>query len=130
MVISFKASSNWTSRRGSHANLHDFPVLCKVHENLRSRDFRLIAGDYMKHLALVVCTFFMIYTNPCLAQDRPGTGKNDRNTAPSISPEAQMQEENWTDRNAEKSGLDKSFIRATVLGKSDLPGYSNELVRV
>jgi hypothetical protein len=105
------------------------PTFVEAHGNLRLTDFRLIAGDYMRRFVLFVCTVFMIYANACLAQ--AGKVIHDHGAAdPSLSAEAQSQGENWAELNAEKGGLGKSTIKVMVLGKSDFPEYSNELVRV
>lgn len=82
----------------------------------------------MKRFVLCVCIVSMISTNACLAQAR-NLVQEAGAAAPTSSTETARQE-NWTELNAEKAGLNKSLIKVMVLGKSDFPGYSNELVRV
>jgi hypothetical protein len=87
----------------------------------------------MNRIALCICILLTTYTNACLAQGTSTASVAAKETGAavsSLSREAQPQEEDWTELNAGKSGLGKSAIKAMVLGKSDFPEYSSELVRV
>jgi len=87
----------------------------------------------MKRFAACLCVALTIYTNACFAQDKPASTEASRKIGPvssSLFSGAQSQEENWTELNASKSGLDKSRIQFTVLGKSYFQDYTSEMVRV
>ena len=87
----------------------------------------------MKSFAVCACAVLAIFTNVSFAQDASGSasaGKTTESGGPPHPAKTQSQEENWTELNAAKSGLYKSRIKAWVLGKSDFPDYTSELVRV
>ena len=87
----------------------------------------------MRFLVVCVCATLAIYTNACIAQsESPSTNAiqetGKANSVPSLT--AQSHGENWTELDASKAGLDKSQIQFTILGTSDFPEYTSELVRV
>jgi len=87
----------------------------------------------MKRFATYLCVFSMLFANACLASDKSAAQAAIEGSASAVSShpaEAQPKEENWTELSAIKGGLDKSAIKAVVLGKSDFPEYTSELVRV
>jgi len=87
----------------------------------------------MRCLVVCLCAALTIYTHAGFAQDISAASvpaKEAGAAVSSLAPEAESQVENWTELNAAKSGLDKSRIKALVLGRSDFPEYTSELVRV
>jgi hypothetical protein len=86
----------------------------------------------MRRIAMYASLLLTISVNAGFAQTAtevhatPGTGA----VATSSRGDNEPMGESWTELNAVKSGLDPSHVLWAVLGKSDFPDYSSELVRV
>jgi hypothetical protein len=91
-----------------------------------------LPGGLMGRILTCIFLLFTILTGICSARTGPQAGNvpGIGGAAASVDRRAKRPGESWTELNAVKSGLDPSRIASAVLGRSDLPGYSNELVRL